>query len=191
MSRRDEPAAEHVIGSRRIYDGRIVALREDTVRLPDGATAQREVVEHAEVVAIVPVDDKGNVVLVRQYRLPAQEALLEVPAGGVEEGESVQEAAQRELQEETGYRAERLKRLCGFFVSPGYCTEFIHVFLATGLNESRIEGDPDENIVVERLPASEAVRLIDSGEIKDGKSVIGLLISIKAMEQERKTAQEL
>ena len=117
----------------------------------------------------------GDVVLVRQYRLPAQEALLEIPAGGVDAGESAEEAAQRELQEETGYRAGRLERLAGFFVSPGYCTEFIHVFLATDLSESVIAGDEDEDIALERMPLADAVRLIERGEIKDGKSIVGLL----------------
>ena len=185
MSRQGQPASERVTASRRIYDGRIVNLREDTVELGDSRTALREVVEHAEVVAIVPVEMHGNVLLVRQYRLPAQQVLLEVPAGGVDEGESAEEAAQRELQEETGYRAERLERIGGFFVSPGYCTEFVHVFLATGLSESALDGDPGEDIVVERVPLGEAIGLIDGGEIKDGKSIIGLLLATKGVESNR------
>ncbi len=167
---------ERVTASRRIHEGRIVNLREDTVELLDGRSALREVVEHAQVVAIVPLDDNGDVLLVRQYRLPAEDALLEIPAGGVDEGESIEEAAQRELREETGYRAERFQRLTGFFVSPGYCTEFIHVFLATGLSESPIAGDDDENITVERMPLARAVKLIETEEIRDGKSIIGLLL---------------
>ena len=102
---------ETVVTSRRIYEGRIVSLREDTVALSDGRTALREIVEHSDVVAIVPIDADGNVVLVRQYRLPAREALLEIPAGVVDEGETIEDAAQRELQEETGYRAQSIKRL--------------------------------------------------------------------------------
>ena len=168
---------EHVKGSRRIYDGRIVALREDTVTLADGRAVLREVVEHAEVAAIVPMDADANAILVRQYRLPAREALLEIPAGGADAGESIEDAAQRELREETGYRAGRLERLCGFFVSPGYCTEFIHVFLGTDLVEDPIDGDPDEVITMERMPLAEAVRLIGVGTIKDGKSIVGLLLA--------------
>jgi ADP-ribose pyrophosphatase len=152
-------------------------MREDTVALANGGTALREVVEHAEVVAIVPLDGEGNVILVRQYRLPAQDALLEVPAGGVDDGERVEQAAQRELREETGYRAERLEKLAGFFVSPGYCTEFIHVFLATGLTEDTIAGDEDEDIAIERMPLAEAVRLIEKGEIQDAKSIVGILLA--------------
>ena len=168
---------ERVTASERVYDGRIMNVRLDTVELADGRNAQREVVEHAEVVAIVPVDAAGNVVLVRQYRLPAQDVLLEVPAGGVDEGESVDEAAQRELREETGYRAATLERLGGFYVSPGYVTEFIHVFLATDLSE-------DEEIEVVRMPLKKAVRLIETGGIKDGKSIIGLLLAAKTLASE-------
>jgi len=171
------PSAERVTASRRIHEGRIVKLREDTVELASGRTALREVVEHDEVVGVVPLDHNGKVILVRQYRLPAQEPLLEIPAGGVDRGESAEEAAQRELQEETGYRAGRLERLAGFFVSPGYCTEFIHVFLARDLSESVIAADDDENIALERVTLAQAIRKVRVGEIKDGKSIVGLLLA--------------
>ncbi len=174
-----DPRAECVTESRRIYSGRIVGLREDTVRMPNGRTAGREVVEHADVVAIVPLDGQGSVLMVRQYRLPAHAMLLEVPAGGVDEGEDIAAAAQRELQEETGYRAQRLERLGGLFVSPGYCTEFVHLFLATGLTEDAREADPDEDITVERVPLTEAVRLVEEGEIRDGKSIAGILLAAR------------
>ena len=170
---------ECVTATRRIHQGRIVSLREDTATLADGRTVLREVVEHAEVAAIVPLDADGKVILVRQYRLPAREALLEIPAGAADDGEGIEEAAQRELREETGYRAGRLERLCGFFASPGYCTEFIHAFLATNLIEDPIDGDPDEVIALERMTLDDAVRLIETGEIKDGKSIAGLLLARK------------
>lgn len=174
-----QPRTERVIASRRIHEGRIVSLREDSVTLPNGRSALREVAEHADVVAIVPVDAEGNVILVRQYRLPAEDMLLEIPAGGVDDGESIEGAAQRELREETGFRAGRLERLTGFFVSPGYCTEFIHAFLATELVADPIDGDEDEDISIERLSLPDAVRLIDAGGIKDGKSIIGLLLAAR------------
>jgi len=129
----------------------------------------------------VPLDGQGNVVMVRQYRLPAGATLLEVPAGGVDEGEDMPAAAQRELQEETGYRAERLERLGGLFVSPGYCTEFVHLFLAIGLIEDALEADPDEDITVERVPLAEAVRLAAAGEIRDGKSIAGILLAARRL----------
>jgi ADP-ribose pyrophosphatase len=168
---------ERVVASRRIHQGRICNLREDTVELPNGRTALREIVEHAPVVAIVPLNENGEVIFVRQYRLAAEEALLEVPAGLVDEGEDLEAAAQRELQEETGYRAAELTPLGGFFVSPGFCTEFIHIYLASGLTESPLEGDEDEDIVVERVTLAEAVRLVGEGAIKDAKSVAGILLA--------------
>jgi ADP-ribose pyrophosphatase len=176
-----ETTPERVVSSRRIHEGRICALREDTVQLPNGKTALREIVEHAPVVAIVPIDDKGDVLLVHQFRLAADEALLEVPAGLVDEGEDLEAAAQRELQEEAGYRADSLRRLGGFFVSPGFCTEFIHIYLATGLTESPLDGDEDEDITIERMPLAEAARLVETGAIKDAKSVAGILLASVAL----------
>ena len=174
-----EPHIERVTTTRRIYEGRIVNLREDEVTLADGRSVLREVVEHADVAAMVPIDADGNVILVRQYRLPAHEALLEIPAGGADKGESIEDAAQRELREETGFRAGRLQRLCGFFVAPGYCTEFIHIFRATDLVEDPIEGDADEVIALERMSLVDAISLIERGEIKDGKSIVGLMLAAK------------
>ncbi|HZP25652.1 MAG TPA: NUDIX hydrolase [Dehalococcoidia bacterium] len=171
-----EPQAERLIESRRAYEGRILNLRLDSVELPSGHRSLREVVEHDEVVAIVPVDANGDVLLVRQYRQAVGKALLEVPAGGVDKGEDLLDAAQRELQEETGYRAESLERLGGFYVSPGYCTEYIHLYLACGLSESSLDADEDEDIVLERLPLDGAIELIGSGEIQDAKSISGLLL---------------
>jgi len=165
---------EQVVESHRLYEGRVVSLRVDRVKLPDGRSAVREVVEHAPVVAIVALDGEGKVLLVRQYRLPVQRLLLEIPAGGIDPGESPEEAAQRELQEETGQRAGRLERLCSFFASPGYCDEYMHLYLATALERSALAADADERIEVVRLPLSEALQLIERGEICDAKTIIGL-----------------
>ncbi len=175
----EPPPLERVVASSRLYEGRILNLRVDEVELANGRRAKREVVEHGEAVAIVAVDDGGLVFLVRQYRLAAERSLLEVPAGGIEPGEGAEEAAQRELQEETGQRADSLQRLCGFYVSPGFCTEYIHLFLATGLSPGAAEADPDEQIGVERVSLEEALALVECGEIEDAKSIIGLLIAAK------------
>ena len=177
----DDSAAERVLTSRRLYEGRIVALREDEVELPGGRRAFREVVEHADVVAVLPVAAAGRLLLVRQYRLPVGRALLELPAGGVDPGEGIEEAAQRELQEEIGHRAGRLERLGGFYVSPGYCTEFIRLFLARDLTPSVLEADHDEQITVEPVTFEEALRLVDAGEICDSKSIIGLLLAAREL----------
>ena len=168
---------ETTIESRRIYEGSIINVRVDTVRLPNGNTATREVVEHSQAVCIVPVDENGNVVLVRQYRKPAEEDLLEVPAGGVEEGEVSEDAVLRELQEEIGYTAGKLVHLASFWVAPGWATEFMHAYLATDLTPSRLEADEDENIQVVRLPFDEALAMFETGEIKDGKTIASMLLA--------------
>ncbi len=171
----DSPAGpERVLESRRVYQGRVVSLRVDTVALPNGRTAVREVAEHAPAVVVAPLDGKGNVILVRQYRLPVSQLLLELPAGCIDGGESVEEAVQRELREETGYRAGRLERLGGFYVSPGYCDEFIHLFLATDLEPSPLAADSDESIEVVRAPLGDALAMVERGEICDAKTIIGL-----------------
>lgn len=167
---------EQTIEQRRVYEGRVVRLRIDTVRLPDGRTATREVVEHNPAVAMVPVDREGRILLVRQWRSPVGAALLEVPAGTTDDGEDIEAAVQRELQEEIGYRAGRLTRLCGFWVAPGYCTEYIHVYLAEELAESRLQADDDERIEVVPLTLKEALAAIAAGQIQDAKSQVGLLM---------------
>lgn len=175
---------ERVLESRRVYDGRIVNLRVDTVSIDDGGTATREVIEHSQAVAIVPVAPDGRIVMVRQYRLPALRELLEIPAGSLDPGEEPDAAAQRELREETGFAAGRLTRLCGFWVAPGYCTEYIHVYCAEDLRESRLDADHDERIEVEALPLDDALRRIDSGDIDDAKSICGLLQYSRRMNAE-------
>jgi ADP-ribose pyrophosphatase len=158
-----------------IYDGRIIKLDLLDVRLPDGKEARREVIRHPGAVAIVVLDDARNVLLVRQFRAAAGKILLEIPAGTLNPGEVPLTCALRELQEETGFRAEKLEPLGGIYTAPGYTTEFIHLFYATGLIESRLNMDEDEFIEVERVPFAEALTMIDRGEIADGKSVSGLL----------------
>ncbi|MFQ5879581.1 MAG: NUDIX hydrolase [Dehalococcoidia bacterium] len=170
---------ERVLESRYLYRGHVLNLRLDTIAMPSGHVASREVVEHSQTVAIVPRDEEGNLLLVRQYRLPAQRALLEIPAGGVDAGETAAEAVQRELQEETGYRAREIRRLGGFYVAPGYCSEYIHVFLATGLEPSRLAADADEELELVRMPLEEALALVRRGEIEDAKSIIGLLLAAR------------
>jgi len=177
---RPEPP-ERVLDSAYAYRGRILNLRLDTVALPSGRTARREIVEHGEVAAIVPVDEARRVLMVRQFRLALGRDTLEIPAGGVDPGEKPEQAAQRELAEETGFRAHRLQRLGGFFVSPGYCTEYIHVFLAQGLQPVQGTPDADEATHPLWLPLEEAVGKAAAGEFDDAKTVIGLLWAARAL----------
>ena len=158
-----------------IYDGRIVKLELLDVRLPDGKEARREIIRHPGAVAIVAIDTAGKVLLVKQFRSAAGKTLLEIPAGTLNPGEVPLSCALRELQEETGFRADKLEPLGGIYTAPGYTTEFIHLFYATGLSESRLDADADEFIEVERVSMAEALAMIDRGDIADGKSVAGLL----------------
>ena len=172
----DVSNTEPTVESKIIYQGKILNLRVDTIQLPNKRLATREIVEHAHSVCIVPLDDEGNVVMVRQYRKPAETALLEVPAGGVEEGEVSEEAVQRELQEEIGYTAGKLQHLSSFWLAPGWCTEYMHAYLATDLSLSRLNPDYDENISVERVPLTQTPELITKGAIQDAKSIAALLM---------------
>ncbi len=142
-------------------------------------------VEHNAAVVMAPVAADGRVLLVRQWRVPAGAVLLELPAGSADGDEAAEAAVQRELQEEVGHRAERLTRLTGFWVAPGYCTEYIHVYLAEGLSESRLPGDEDENIEVVAMTLDEALAAIDDGRIQDAKSQVGLLLYARHRARQR------
>ena len=176
--------AEIPLASKPIFDGKVVSLRVDTVRLPDGREATREVVGHQPVVVVIPIDSNNNVILVRQYRYPVGAALLEAPAGGVEGSEQLQDCAQRELQEEVGHKARSMKDIGRFWASPGISTELIHAYVARDLVPSQLEPDPDENIVIERYPLSRVAGLIREGEIQDGKTIAALLILTCVLEQD-------
>lgn len=166
---------EKITTTQHIYDGRVIKVDLHDVELPDGATAKRERVVHPGAVALVALDDQSNVLLVRQFRLAADQVLLEIPAGTLKPNEDPAECALRELQEETGYTAARLESLGGMYVAPGYTTEFIHLFLATDLSESRLPGDEDEFIEVERVPLTQALAWVMDGTLADGKSISALL----------------
>ncbi|MCE2463840.1 MAG: NUDIX hydrolase [Dehalococcoidia bacterium] len=171
-----DPQNEPTVESRLAFQGKILNVRVDTVRLPRGTLGTREVVEHSDCVCVVPLDEGNNVVLVRQYRKPAEESLLEVHAGGVEEGESSLDAVLRELQEETGYTADSLQHLSSFWTTPGFCTELMHSYLATGLRPSSLEQDEDEDLQVDKVPLPEIPDMIRQGEIRDAKSIASLLM---------------
>ena len=170
------PQNEPTVESRLAFQGKIVNVRVDTVQLAPGTLGTREVVEHSDCVCVVPLDEGNNVVMVRQYRKPAEESLLEVPAGGVEDGESSLDAVLRELQEETGYTADSLRHLSSFWTTPGFCTELMHSYRATGLRPSSLEQDEDEDVQVARVPLPEIPDMIRQGEIKDAKSIASLLM---------------
>ena len=169
-------AIEKVISTRRVFNGRAVNLRVDTVEEPDGRRTTREVVEHAEVICVVAVDGDGNFVLVRQYREAIGKELLEIPAGGIEAGEDPATAVRREMAEETGFEPRKLERMGGFYSAPGFCTEYLHLYLATDLVPHRLEAEDTAGIEVVRVRPDEVPGLIKSGVIRDSKSIAGLLM---------------
>jgi len=175
MSNEEEPTVE----SRRIYKGRIINVREDTVRLANGKLAYREIVEHSETICVVPIDENNNVLLVEQYRKPTGQRLLEVSAGGIEEGETPEQATLRELQEEVGVTAGKLQHLSTFWLTPGFCTEKMHGFIATDLRPSRLSPDEDEDVRAVPVPMEQVFEDIEDLKILDAKSIAMLLWVLK------------
>ena len=172
-------AEEETISSQLVYDGRAVKLRVDTVRMPGGRETSREIVEHSACVAIIAVDADDNVLLVNQFRKPVEKELLEIPAGGIEPGEDAVAAVRRELREEAGYLPRKVERLGGFYSTPGYCTEYLYLYLASDLVPSSLNAEDTESIELVRVPISQIPGLITSGSICDAKSIAGLLIFLK------------
>jgi len=165
---------EETLNSQSIYHGRIIKVRVDEVLLPNGSTSTREIVEHSGAVAIVAVDEEQNVCLVRQYRKPVEKVLLEIPAGTMDAGETPLDCARRELEEETGLKANNLEEILYYYSAPGFCDEKLHIFLATGLECGKAKPDDDEFLETVRMPLEEAYQAILNGDIIDGKSIIGL-----------------
>ena len=179
----NDPWSEPTIESNVHFEGRILTLRVDQVRLPNGRLTTREIAEHSDSVCVVPVDQDGNILMVRQYRKPLEDQLLEVPAGGIEPGENPEESAVRELQEEIGFTARNITRLSGFWLAPGWCTEYMYAYLARGLEPSRLPADDDENITVIPVAPNDVVPLIESGVIQDAKSIASLLLALRVIDE--------
>jgi ADP-ribose pyrophosphatase len=167
------------LATRRIYEGKVLSLDLDEVQEPGDVHTKREVVRHSGSVAVVAVQDDGRIVLVRQYRYPVDDALWELPAGRLDGKESPEDAAQRELQEEIGQRASDLRKVTFFYTTPGFCDEAMHVFRATGLVESFAKGDEDERIEVQAFTLADIETMIGRGEIREGKTLIGLLLELR------------
>ena len=163
-----------VLASKEIFKGHAVRLHVDTFAMPDGHKTTREIVEHVPVVAIVAVDAENNVLMVQQYREAVQQELLEIPAGGIEPGEDIETAVKREMQEETGFLPQKLVKLCSFYAAPGYCTEFMHVFLATELTPRRLVAEDTDEISLVKVPVKDIPGLLRSGTLADAKTIAGL-----------------
>ncbi len=164
-----------VIGSRRAFDGRVISVRLDDVEMPSGRRVTFEIVEHPGAVALVPLTADGRILFVRQFRRAIGSELLELPAGTLERGESPEACARRELAEEVGQQAGQWERLATFYSAPGVLNEEMHLFLARDLSPVIAERE-EEDLRVEPLPLDEARRRIATGEIRDAKSMIGILL---------------
>lgn len=158
-----------------MFDGRILKVYRDQVTLDNGMNVTREVVRHMGAAAVVPMTENGEVILVRQYRYAVGREMLEIPAGLLEPGESMESCAARETEEETGFKPMELTHLFDYYSSPGYCTECVGIFAARNLVPTRQHLDPDEDVEVRLLPLEEAIDKIRNGEIIDGKTVAALM----------------
>src|SRR5436309_1284472 len=165
-----------ILASEKVFEGRVFNVTVDSVREAD-KTYTREVVHHHGSAVILPAFDDGTIALVRQYRHPAVKYLLELPAGTLNDKESPEEGAARELEEELGLVAGRLEKLSEFFVSPGFCEEKMWLYLATDLTQTAQRLEEDELIEIVRLPIDRALQMITDGEIEDAKTIIGLMLA--------------
>ena len=179
----DDPLEEHVVERRLIHRGRYLEFRVDTIERADGSRGTRDVVGHPGAIAVLALDDDGRLLLVRQWRIPAERAMLEIPAGTLDVHDGVTEdpdvAARRELEEETGSRAGSWRKLAEFWTAPGFASELMHLYLATGLTsatgDDRLTPDEDERLELSRVTVDEALALVDRGEISDAKTILGVL----------------
>lgn len=168
------------------YHGIIVDVHLDHVRLDDGSIARREVVEHPGGVTILPVDGEGSCYMVRQFRYPAGRMLLEAPAGKLEYGEDHRDCAVRELSEETGFTADELIYLGGFYTSPGFSSELLHIYLALGLHAGKSHLDEGEFLNVEKIPLQQLIHMVMANEIEDAKTMIAVLKAEKVLKERAK-----
>lgn len=171
-----------------LYRGKVFDLIVDQVQYPSGNTAVREIVHHPGGAVVVPILDDGKVLLIRQLRYPLGMHIHEVPAGKLDPGEDPREAAARELTEETGYIAGQLDKLTSIYTTPGFCDEELHIYLATDLHESprghkREEGE--FTMTLHPTPLHEALAMVERGEIKDSKTIVGLLLAERKLGESR------
>lgn len=157
-----------------VFRGRIFDIDRHYIRLPNGRESFRDIVKHPGAVAVIPILDDGKIVLVRQYRKAVEKELLEIPAGTLKPGEDLKVCVRRELMEETGYAARKVTRLISFYPAPGYTSEMIHIFTATGLTLKQSCPEEDEDITVETMRLDRIVKMIKEGKITDSKTIVGI-----------------
>jgi ADP-ribose pyrophosphatase len=171
------------IQSETLLEGRAFKVRRDHLKTPDGRETRYEIIEHVGSVVMLPIDSRGNLLFVRQYRHAAGQDLLELPAGTRDDDESYEACAGRELREETGMAAGRLEKVGEFYLAPGYSTEFMVAFLATDLSASPLPTDEDEFLQLERVPVQQAMRMAEDGQVMDAKSLAALYVAGERLKQ--------
>ena len=173
--------------SETIYDGKILHVERWQVTCPNGKAATREIVVHKGAAAVVPVYEDGTTLLVRQHRVAVDRVTLEIPAGKLDSvGEDPHDCAVRELEEETGLRAGRMTLLTSLLTTPGFCTEKIAIYLAQDLSQGQTHPDEDEFLSLVRMPLEDAVAMVMRGEIRDGKTICGLLMAKEALAAQKR-----
>ncbi|MGE5223448.1 MAG: NUDIX hydrolase [Omnitrophica WOR_2 bacterium] len=179
------------IHSESIYQGRAFNVRKDQVELPNGKLSSLDIVDHPGAVTLIPVDEQGRIWFVRQYRYAAGRELLELPAGTLERDETPEHSASREVREETGMAAGKLRKIGDFFMAPGYSTEHMVVFLATDLRSDPLTRDEDEFLSIEQISIEKAYGMVDSGEMQDGKTLAALLLARPYLSETGKSIRTL
>lgn len=174
------PKPWKTVTSRPVYHNKWMALREDVAEMPDGRTTLYGVVTFGHCVGVVPLTTDGQVILVRQYRYVfGENHRWEIPTGGVKPGETLAEAAQRELMEEAGVRAERLSLVSEYYTSKSICDETAHIYIGEGLQQASLPPDETEFLEIRPFPLAEALQMVLASEIRDSMSVIGLLMAAR------------
>ena len=172
-------APEKILTSKYIYEGHVIKVRVDDILTADGRRTTREIVEHHGAVVVVPLDADDNVLMVDQYRSALGKNLLEIPAGGIDDGEDPKTTAIREMQEETGFKPKKLVSLGGFYSTPGFTNEYLYLYIATDLAPSRLTAEDTAGIELVRVPVAKVLGMITSGKIEDAKSIAGLLLMLE------------
>lgn len=178
----------HLLSSKSVFDGKVFSVTSDKVKEPNGIVARRDVVHHSGSVVILAIDETGGeprVLLERQYRYATRDYLLELPAGSLDPGEKPLAAGKRELMEETGYRARQWKRALRFYPSPGFLDEVMTIYLARGLTAGKAQPEADESIAYQLVPLAQAIEMVLSGKIRDGKTISGVLWLAEALRRDR------
>jgi ADP-ribose pyrophosphatase len=168
---------ETFISSEIVYEGKFINVEKRKYRLCDGKDAQRDIVVHPEACAVVALDSAGDIYLVEQFRAAFDKTMLEIPAGKLDPGESSMDALVRELEEETGLRAGKFTHLASIAVSPGFCTEVIHIYLAEDLIEGDTNPDDDEHLLVSKMNLVDAKKAVSEGTFRDAKTITGILLA--------------